>query len=128
MSAEAQKLKALQLTLDRMDKTYGKGTVMKLGDEAAGRRVRGGALVELRGRRRLDEHVTHPLGGGVRLDARDRLEQQLAAVTKGFAGLQQQPFFGGGAEEEEEEEVGDRPELAPYGIVWRTREGSRVLS
>ncbi|MGB0461697.1 MAG: recombinase RecA [Flavobacteriales bacterium] len=33
MSAEAQKLKALQLTLDRMDKTYGKGTVMKLGDE-----------------------------------------------------------------------------------------------
>ena len=34
MSAEAQKLKALQLTLDRMDKTYGKGTVMKLGDEA----------------------------------------------------------------------------------------------
>ena len=34
MSADAQKLKALQLTLDRMDKTYGKGTVMKLGDEA----------------------------------------------------------------------------------------------
>ena len=34
MSAEAQKLKALQLTLDRMDKTYGKGTAMKLGDEA----------------------------------------------------------------------------------------------
>ena len=34
MSAEAQKLKALQLTLDRMDKTYGKGAVMKLGDEA----------------------------------------------------------------------------------------------
>lgn len=34
MSAEAQKLKALQLTLDRMDKTYGKGTIMKLGDEA----------------------------------------------------------------------------------------------
>ncbi|MDA9863515.1 recombinase RecA [Flavobacteriales bacterium] len=28
------KLKALQLTLDRLDKTYGKGTVMKLGDEA----------------------------------------------------------------------------------------------
>lgn len=26
------KLKALQLTLDKMDKTYGKGTVMKLGD------------------------------------------------------------------------------------------------
>ena len=33
MSADAQKLKALQLTLDRMDKTYGKGAVMKLGDE-----------------------------------------------------------------------------------------------
>ena len=30
-----EKLKALQLTLDRIDKTYGKGTVMKLGDEAA---------------------------------------------------------------------------------------------
>lgn len=27
-----EKLKALQLTLDRLDKTYGKGTVMKLGD------------------------------------------------------------------------------------------------
>lgn len=27
------KLKALQLTLDKLDKTYGKGTVMKLGDE-----------------------------------------------------------------------------------------------
>ena len=26
------KLKALQLTLDKLDKTYGKGTVMKLGD------------------------------------------------------------------------------------------------
>lgn len=34
MSADTQKLKALQLTLDRMDKTYGKGAVMKLGDEA----------------------------------------------------------------------------------------------
>jgi recombination protein RecA len=33
MSSDAQKLKALQLTLDRMDKTYGKGAVMKLGDE-----------------------------------------------------------------------------------------------
>ena len=30
---QAQKLKALQLTLDRLDKTYGKGIVMKLGDE-----------------------------------------------------------------------------------------------
>ncbi len=28
------KLKALQLTLDKLDKTYGKGTVMKLGEEA----------------------------------------------------------------------------------------------
>ena len=31
------KMKALQLTLDRIDKTYGKGTVMKLGDEAVER-------------------------------------------------------------------------------------------
>ncbi|MDG1781021.1 MAG: recombinase RecA [Flavobacteriales bacterium] len=29
-----EKLKALQLTLDKMEKTYGKGAVMKLGDEA----------------------------------------------------------------------------------------------
>ena len=28
------KLKALQITLDKLDKTYGKGSVMKLGDEA----------------------------------------------------------------------------------------------
>lgn len=28
----AEKLKALQLTMDRLEKTYGKGTVMKLGD------------------------------------------------------------------------------------------------
>ena len=28
------KLKALQLTLDKLDKTYGKGAVMKLGDQA----------------------------------------------------------------------------------------------
>ena len=34
MSADTQKLKALQMTLDRMDKTFGKGAVMKLGDEA----------------------------------------------------------------------------------------------
>ena len=27
------KLKALKLTLDKLDKTYGKGSVMKLGDE-----------------------------------------------------------------------------------------------
>ena len=26
-----EKLKALQLTMDKLDKTYGKGTVMKLG-------------------------------------------------------------------------------------------------
>lgn len=30
----AEKLKALQLTLDKLEKTYGKGTVMKLGDSA----------------------------------------------------------------------------------------------
>lgn len=29
-----EKLKALQLTLDKIDKTYGKGTIMKMGDEA----------------------------------------------------------------------------------------------
>jgi len=29
-----EKLKALQLTLDKLDKTYGKGSVMKLGDSA----------------------------------------------------------------------------------------------
>ena len=28
-----QKLKALKLTLDKLDKTYGKGTIMKLGDK-----------------------------------------------------------------------------------------------
>ena len=33
MAANNDKLKALQLTMDRLDKTYGKGTVMKLGDE-----------------------------------------------------------------------------------------------
>ncbi len=27
-----EKLKALQLTLEKMDKTFGKGSVMKLGD------------------------------------------------------------------------------------------------
>lgn len=31
----SQKLEALKLVLDRMDKTYGKGTVMRLGDKAA---------------------------------------------------------------------------------------------
>lgn len=40
MSAETkeinqEKLKALQLTLDKLDKTYGKGTVMKLGESVA---------------------------------------------------------------------------------------------
>lgn len=30
----SEKLKALQLTLDKLDKTYGKGTIMKLGDNA----------------------------------------------------------------------------------------------
>jgi recombination protein RecA len=35
MSSEKEaKLKALQLTLDKLDKTYGKGTVMKMGDQA----------------------------------------------------------------------------------------------
>jgi len=35
MSSEKDaKLKALQLTLDKLDKTYGKGTVMKMGDKA----------------------------------------------------------------------------------------------
>src|SRR3954467_9989097 len=28
-----EKLKALQLTLDKLEKTYGKGTIMKMGDE-----------------------------------------------------------------------------------------------
>ena len=28
------KMKALQLTLDKMEKSYGKGTVMRLGDKA----------------------------------------------------------------------------------------------
>lgn len=32
---KSQKLEALKLVLDRMDKTYGKGTVMRLGDKAA---------------------------------------------------------------------------------------------
>lgn len=33
MSDQAEKLKALQLTIDKLDKAYGKGTVMKLSDE-----------------------------------------------------------------------------------------------
>src|SRR6516162_5559938 len=34
MTADAkEKLKALQLTIDKLEKTYGKGTVMKLSDE-----------------------------------------------------------------------------------------------
>ena len=28
-----EKLKALQLTVDRLEKTYGKGSIMKLGDK-----------------------------------------------------------------------------------------------
>ena len=28
-----EKLKALQVTLDRLDKSYGKGSVMRMGDE-----------------------------------------------------------------------------------------------
>ena len=34
MSADKEKLKALQLTLDKLEKSYGKGAVMKLGDAA----------------------------------------------------------------------------------------------
>ena len=34
MAGNDDKLKALQLTLDRLEKSYGKGTVMKLGDSA----------------------------------------------------------------------------------------------
>ena len=34
VDAKAEKLKALQLTLDKIDKDYGKGTIMKLGDRA----------------------------------------------------------------------------------------------
>ncbi len=33
-SVQKEKLKALQLTLDKIDKTFGKGTIMKLGDAA----------------------------------------------------------------------------------------------
>lgn len=35
MSDNKEKLKALQLTVDKLEKTYGKGTVMKLGDSKA---------------------------------------------------------------------------------------------
>lgn len=34
MNPNAEKLKALQLTLDKLEKSYGKGSVMKLGDQA----------------------------------------------------------------------------------------------
>ncbi|MCR9251212.1 MAG: recombinase RecA [bacterium] len=33
MSDQSEKLKALQLTIDKLEKTYGKGTIMKLSDE-----------------------------------------------------------------------------------------------
>ena len=33
-SEKENKLKALKLTLEKLDKTYGKGTVMKMGDSA----------------------------------------------------------------------------------------------
>jgi recombination protein RecA len=33
MSEQTEKLKALQVTLDKLEKTYGKGTIMKLSDE-----------------------------------------------------------------------------------------------
>jgi len=32
--SNSDKLKALQLTLDKLEKSYGKGTIMKLGDSA----------------------------------------------------------------------------------------------
>jgi len=32
--ANAEKLKALQLTLDKIDKNYGKGSIMRLGGDA----------------------------------------------------------------------------------------------
>ena len=34
MAEKDSKLKALKLTLDKLDKAYGKGSVMKLGDQA----------------------------------------------------------------------------------------------
>ncbi|MFT6814183.1 MAG: recombination protein RecA [Sphingobacteriales bacterium] len=34
MSNNNEKLKALQLTIDKLEKTYGKGTIMRLGDDA----------------------------------------------------------------------------------------------
>ena len=34
MNPNAEKLKALQLTLDKLEKSYGKGAIMKLGDQA----------------------------------------------------------------------------------------------
>ena len=33
-SNKQEKLKALQLTLDKIEKGYGKGTIMKMGDDA----------------------------------------------------------------------------------------------
>ena len=33
MSENTEKLKALQLTIDKLEKTYGKGAVMKLSDD-----------------------------------------------------------------------------------------------
>ena len=33
MSDQSEKLKALQVTLDKIEKAYGKGTIMKLSDE-----------------------------------------------------------------------------------------------
>ena len=33
MDEREQKLKALQLTIDKLEKTYGKGAIMKLSDE-----------------------------------------------------------------------------------------------
>jgi len=33
MADSEEKLKALQITIDKLEKTYGKGTIMKLSDE-----------------------------------------------------------------------------------------------
>ena len=36
-----EKLKALQLTMDKLEKTFGKGAIMKLGDDA----IRAGGMI-----------------------------------------------------------------------------------
>ena len=56
MAVNADKLKALQLTMDRLDKTYGKGTVMKLGDEVVEK-------VDVIPRGSLNLDLVHGIGG-----------------------------------------------------------------